>query len=285
MPLSNVTRVGVALLAVAMISVGCSTNDSEKPNVSTGSAAEQTNDFQDIGRVLDSAGWSTEAEFDWSELGTADGQPPEVNNVLPTMSTWVRSSIFSEEVNDATSTLEVLKSSQRLVGAREYDNWVKRYKDDPGGGLENAAAYGLVISPSAKLSADPRIAVSTEVNESDNEDTAAVIDMTARAAIPLSDGSTSRWGVYVYHLEFTVPEGYEIGGDWWSGTSVSSKSLGLVTCDWAKNYSADVAEDGMYDPALVREGIEFAAPEDNFSWNDFEEGIGRNPNPTNVCKQ
>lgn len=283
MTLESVTRAGVVLLTMSFVACGCSTAGVEKQPERATSPTASTSDFETIENTLDSAGWSDESAFDWSDLGSSS-QIPEVRAALPSMSSWVETSIFSDEANNATSTLDMLEGIQSLVGLREYDNLVEEHQGDTDEGLENAAAYGLVVSPNVEMSTDPRVAVSTEVKEAEDKDSAAVIEMTARAAIPLTNGSINRWGVYVYSLEFTVPKGYESGGDWWAGTSVSTKSAGLMTCDWTTNYSANVAEDGVYDPSYVREVIEFAGPRESFSRADLRDGIGKGPDIKEICE-
>lgn len=284
MTLESVTRAAVLLLIVSFVASGCSTDGVEKQSERANSPIASTSDFESIENMLNSAGWSDESAFDWSDLDSSASQIPEVRAALPTMSSWVETSIFSDNANNATSTLDLVEGVQNLVGVREYDNFVEQYEGTTDDGLEDAAAYGLVLSPNVEMSTDPRIAVSTEAKEVEDERTAAVIDMTARAAIPITNGSISRWGVYVYSLEFTVPKGYESGGDWWAGTNVSTKSPGLMTCDWTTNYSANVADDGVYDPSYVRDVIEFAGPRESFSGADLRDGLDEGPDIKQICE-
>lgn len=271
------------LLTIAFVASGCSTDSVEKQSGPTASPTASTSNFETIENILDSAGWIDESAFDWSGVDTSASQIREVRAALPSMSSWVEASIFSDEANNATSTLDMLEDVQNLVELPEYDNLVEEYEGDRDDGLENAAAYGLVLSPNVDLSAEPRIAVSTDVNEVEDESSAAVIDMTARAAIPITNGSINRWGVYVYTLEFTVPKGYEAGDDWWAGTRVFTKSPGLMTCDWMTNYSANVADDKMYDPSHVRDVIEFTGPRESFSRADLEDGLDEGPDIKEIC--
>lgn len=266
-----------------MVVSGCTSRSGTEEPANTATAAATENDFNEIENKLDAAGWPTESEFDWSELTSAKQQAPEVRAALPRMGSWVEASIFSEEANHAKSTLELLHGVQEQVDLREYDNLVEQYENGEGEGLENAAAYGLVLSPEVDIFGEPRLAVSADVKQPDDDDSAAIVDMTARAAIPISDGSINRWGIYIYKLEFTVPTGYESTGDWWAGTKVSTKSPGLMTCDWTKNYSAGVANDGTYDKSSVLEAIEIASPDDTVSWSELNDKLSSGKPPEGAC--
>lgn len=271
-------------MAMTVVASGCSASGAEKPSEPTASSSAPTNDFETIEKTLDSAGWETESDFDWSDVESSGSQFPEVRAALPSMSSWVKASIFSDEANRATSTRDLLEDVQGSVGIREYEEFADEYDGDADDGLENAAAYGLVLSPTVELNTEPRIAVATEVNKADDGASAAVIDMTARAAIPMTQESINRWGVYAYSLTFTVPKGYEPDSGPSAGYSVATKSVGLMTCEWTTNFSADVADEGMYDPSLVREIIEIAGPRERFTQSDMAKRLSDGPDRSKICE-
>lgn len=283
MTLGSVLRTGAVLLSIALVSLGCSSGNNEKKSESSASSSTASSDFEVFESALDSAGWVEESEFDWSAVSSSGSQTPEVQAALPLMSSWVEASVFSDEANNATSTRGLVDGLQKVVGSSEFDRFSAEYDGDRDDGLENAAAYGLVISPNVELSTEARVAVSTDVDQAEDGLSDAVIEMTARAAIPMTKGSISRWGVYVYNLKFTVPKGYESGGDQGNGISVATMSPGLLTCDWENTFSADVADDGLYVPSFVRKAIEFAGPRENFSYAELKKGLGEPPDLSKVC--
>lgn len=273
------------ILATTMLAAGCGTaSDKEESNPSTAPSTANP-DFTAVEDALNSQGWKTEAEFDWSNLQVDGTQSPQVRKAVPAMGAWAKASIFSDAANQATSTTALVEGVQKQLDSAEYDYFADSYSDDPAKGLESAAAYGLVIDPTVKMSSEPRVAVSTAVDDSETDGYVARVDMTARAVIPLTDGSISRWGMYLYNIQFKVPQNYLPDDDGQPRVSVATASPGLTTCDWTETFSAGVADDGTYDRSRVLDVIEFAKPDDSFTREEYQKVLKNGKDIPDTCDQ
>lgn len=262
-------RTSVALAGLSLVLSGCTAEPpADAPEPTPPEALVQDADFQRIRQVLDEEGWLEEPDFDWTSAELLDTDVPEARAALSMALRWLRYTVFSEEAHGATSSLGLLEAVEPLADSPQFSRYLEEFREDPKEGLDDAALYGLVFTSDVSLVAPPRVAVSTLVDDG-TEDSAAEIEVTVRAVLPVTDGELHRWGVYSSMLTFDVPHGYDGTDATARNTAQRTTMRGLSTCDFSTHYSAEVVPDRFYLPERILRSIEYAAPDADFTYEDF----------------